>query len=43
LWHLRVIDVDGDRVVIQSMEYAGTDAQRRTELDAMVDSIQIEP
>lgn len=43
LWHLRVIDVDGDRVVIQSMDYAGTDSQRRTELEAMVDSIQIEP
>jgi hypothetical protein len=43
LWHLRVIDVDGDRVVIQSMEYADTPSQRRTELEAMVDSIQIEP
>ena len=43
LWHLRVVDVDGDRVVIQSMEYAETDSQRRTELEAMVDSIQIEP
>ena len=43
LWHLRVIDVDGDRVVIQSMDYAGTPSQRRTELQAMVDSIQIEP
>jgi hypothetical protein len=43
LWHLRVIDVDGNRVVIQSMEYAGTDSQRRAELEAMVDSIQIEP
>jgi len=43
LWHLRVVDVDGHRVVIQSMEYAGTDSQRRAELEAMVDSIQIEP
>jgi len=43
LWHLRVLDVDGVRVVIQSMEYAGTPSQRRTELQAMVDSIQIEP
>jgi hypothetical protein len=43
LWHLRVIDVDGDRIVIQSMEYADTPSQRRTELEAMVDSIQIEP
>jgi hypothetical protein len=43
LWHLRVIDVDGDRVVIQSMEYAGTPSERRAELEAMVDSIKIEP
>ena len=43
LWHLRVIDVEGDRIVIQSTEYAGTDSQRRAELGAMVDSIQIEP
>jgi hypothetical protein len=43
LWHLRVIDVDGVRVVIQSMEYATTPAQRRAELQAIVDSIQIEP
>jgi len=43
LWHLRVIDVDGDRVVIESMEYAGTASPRRSELQAIVDSIQIEP
>jgi hypothetical protein len=43
LWHLRVVDVAGVRVVIQSMEYAATPAQRRAELQAMVDSIQIEP
>jgi hypothetical protein len=43
LWHLRVIDVEGHRVVIQSTEYAGTDSQRRAELEAMVESIQIEP
>ena len=43
LWHLRVIDVDGDRVVISTMEYATTPAQRRGELDAMIDSMRIEP
>jgi hypothetical protein len=43
LWHLRVVDVEGVRVVIQSMEYATTPSQRRTELQSMVDSIQIEP
>jgi hypothetical protein len=42
-WHLWVLDVDGVRVVVQSMDYAGTPEQRRTELQAMVDSIQIEP
>jgi hypothetical protein len=42
-WHLWVLDVDGIRVVVQSMDYAGTPEQRRTELQAIVDSIQIEP
>jgi hypothetical protein len=42
-WHLWVLDVDGIRVVVQSMDYAGTSEQRRTELQAMVDSIQIKP
>jgi hypothetical protein len=42
-WHLWVLDVDGVRVVVQSMDYAGTLEQRRTELQAMVDSVQIEP
>jgi hypothetical protein len=43
LWHLRVLDVDGNRIIIGTMDYAATDPQRRTELQAMVDSIQIEP
>jgi hypothetical protein len=42
-WHLWVLDVDGVRVVVQSMDYAGTSEQRRAELQAMVDSVQIEP
>jgi hypothetical protein len=42
-WHVWVLDVDGVRVVVQSMDYAGTSEQRRTELQAMVDSVQIEP
>ncbi len=42
-WHLWVLDVDGVRVIVQSMDYAGTSEQRRTELQEMVDSIQIEP
>jgi hypothetical protein len=42
-WHVWVLDVDGVRVVVQSMDYAGTSEQRRAELQAMVDSVQIEP
>ena len=42
-WHLWVLDVDGVRVVVQSMDYAGTSEQRRTELQAMVDSLKITP
>jgi hypothetical protein len=41
-WHLWVLDVDGVRVVVQSSDYAGTPATRRAELQAIVDSIQIE-
>ena len=42
-WHLWVLDVDGVRVVIQSMDYPDTPAEQRAELQAIVDSIQIEP
>ena len=42
-WHLWILDVDGVRVVIQSMDYPGTPAEQRTELQAIVDSIRIEP
>lgn len=42
-WHLWVLDVAGVRVVIQTMDHAGTSAQHRTELQAIVDSIQIQP
>jgi hypothetical protein len=42
-WHLWILDVAGTRVVVQSMDYPGTSVQRRAELQAMVDSIQIEP
>ena len=39
--HLWILDVDGVRVVVESHDYATTSAQRRTELQAIVDSIQI--
>ena len=42
-WHIWILDVTGTRVVVVSMDYPGTSAQRRGELEAMVDSIQIEP
>jgi hypothetical protein len=43
LWHLWILDVDGLRLVVQSTDYAGTSAKHRSELQAIVDSIKIEP
>ena len=42
-WHLWILDVNGIRVVIQAMDFAGTSAQHQAELRAIVDSIQIQP
>jgi hypothetical protein len=42
-WHLWILDVDGLRFVVQSTDYAGTSKEDRDELQAIVDSIQIEP
>ena len=42
-WHLWVIDVQGIRVVVQTTDYDGTDPARQAELQAIVDSITIEP
>jgi len=42
-WHLWILDVAGQRVVVQSTDYAGTSPQRRAELQAIVDSLQIRP
>jgi hypothetical protein len=42
-WHLWILDVDGVRVVVQSMDYPGTTPENRAELQAIVDSIRIEP
>jgi hypothetical protein len=38
-----VLDVGGVRVVVQSSDFAGTSATRRAELQAIVNSIQIQP
>jgi hypothetical protein len=42
-WHLWILDVGGQRLIVQSTEYAGTSAQRRAELQAIVNSVQIQP
>ena len=42
-WHLWILDVDGVRVVIQSMDYATTPPDQQAELRAIVDSVKIEP
>ena len=42
-WHLWILNVDGLRFVVQSTDYAGTSAEHRSELQAIVDSITIEP
>jgi hypothetical protein len=42
-WHLWILDVNGIRVVIQSMDYPSTSADQQAELQAIVSSIQIEP
>jgi hypothetical protein len=42
-WHLWILDVDGLRFVVQSTDYPGTSAKHRSELQAIVDSIKIEP
>jgi hypothetical protein len=42
-WHLWILDVAGQRVVVQSTDYPGTSEQDRAELQAIVDSVVIEP
>lgn len=42
-WHLWILDVDGQRVVVETTDYAGTSEQHRAELQAIVDSVVIEP
>jgi hypothetical protein len=42
-WHLWILDVDGVRFVVLEMDYAGTSAEHRAELAAIVESIHIEP
>jgi hypothetical protein len=42
-WHLWILDVDGQRVVVEATDYAGTSERVRVELQAIVDSVVIEP
>ena len=42
-WHLWILDVNGIRVVIQSMDWPSTSPQRKAEIQGIVDSIQITP
>jgi hypothetical protein len=42
-WHLWILDVDGIRLVIQSMDWPTTSPQRQAEIQSIVDSIQITP
>jgi hypothetical protein len=41
-WRIWILDVDGIRVVVHADDYAETSAQHQAELQAIVDSIQIE-
>jgi len=42
-WHLWILDVEGTRVVVQTMDYPSTPADRRAELQTMLDSLEITP
>jgi hypothetical protein len=42
-WHLWILDVEGIRVVVQTADFAGTTVSDLAELQAIVDSIQIQP
>ena len=43
LWRIWVLDVDGVRVVVRADSFPGTTPQVQAQLQAIVDSIQIEP
>jgi hypothetical protein len=41
-WQFTILDVEGSRLVIFSHDFPGTPAERRADLQAMVDSIEIQ-
>ena len=42
-WQANILDVDETRLVIAVTDFPGTTPEDRAELDAIVDSIEIEP
>jgi hypothetical protein len=42
-WHLWILDVDGTRVVVQTMDFPETPDDRRAQLESMLDSLEITP
>ena len=40
-WHLKIIDVDGARIIVAVIDYAGTPAEDQAAAQAIVDSIRI--
>lgn len=42
-WQANMLDVEGTRLVVVAMDYPQTTAERRAELDALIDSLVIEP
>ena len=43
IWHVWILDVEGDRIVLLSTEFPGTSPEDQAEQQAIVDSIEIEP
>jgi hypothetical protein len=42
-WQANILDVDGTRFVVVAQDYPETSASDRAELDAILDSLVIEP
>jgi len=43
IWHVWILDVDGSRVVVTTHDFEGTPAADREEMQAILDSLRIEP